>query len=392
MLLRAVLLLALCPAASAFTVPHRAVSPCRARAPLLGLRAASDDSAPPNPVAADAPAYAASLAVQGMPLALDDRLSHYVFFLTLATLTVYLGARAPSIAPPEAPDLSVRQALLAPVFSSASLGALYYCITVLELDPSLVYRAFTSLAAAGAAALLVSDALLAAFGVADADAAGTARVARASAALAAAAVGAYLYLSAGGLGLDAASGPVVASANFLAWALALATIRAVPLRSFGVGALLLGGLFCYDVYFVFFSDVMLTVATRVDAPVKFVASNPPGSATRQAILGLGDVALPGLLVGVLARYGAAAGGAAGASPPAATKWSVAAVAGYALGLVATFYANENIRRGEPALLFLVPAVVGAGVATALLDGGRPGLAALLEYREAPTEAPSDGGA
>ena len=99
MLLRAVLLLALCPAASAFTVPHRAVSPCRARAPLLGLRAASDDSAPPNPVAADAPAYAASLAVQGMPLALDDRLSHYVFFLSLATLTVYLGARAPSIAP-----------------------------------------------------------------------------------------------------------------------------------------------------------------------------------------------------------------------------------------------------------------------------------------------------
>ena len=109
----AALLLALCPA-SAFTVPHRAAAPCRARASALlhPVRASSDDCAPPNPVAADAPAYAASLAVQGMPLALDDRLSHYVFFLSLATLTVYLGARAPSIAPPEAPDLSVRQALL----------------------------------------------------------------------------------------------------------------------------------------------------------------------------------------------------------------------------------------------------------------------------------------
>ena len=48
----------------------------------------------------------------------------------------------------------------------------------------------------------------------------------------------------------------VAANNFLGFALCLLSVRSVPLRSFSVGAALLLGLFCYDIYFVFGTDVM----------------------------------------------------------------------------------------------------------------------------------------
>ena len=41
-------------------------------------------------------------------------------------------------------------------------------------------------------------------------------------------------------------------------------------NSFKVGAALLIGLFFYDIYFVFGTDVMMTVATKIDAPVKIL--------------------------------------------------------------------------------------------------------------------------
>ena len=46
-------------------------------------------------------------------------------------------------------------------------------------------------------------------------------------------------------------------ANVLAWSLAILAVRAVPLRSFKVAALLLAGLFFYDVFFVFGTDIMV---------------------------------------------------------------------------------------------------------------------------------------
>ena len=137
MLLRAVLLLALCrrigvhgSASSGPPLPRARRSSACARPRTTRRR-----QTPSPPTRPRMP----RVSPQGMPLALDDRLSHYVFFLSLATLTVTWREGAEH-APPEAPDLSVYRRCSRP-FSSASLGALYYCITVLELDPSLVYRA-----------------------------------------------------------------------------------------------------------------------------------------------------------------------------------------------------------------------------------------------------------
>jgi len=48
----------------------------------------------------------------------------------------------------------------------------------------------------------------------------------------------------------------------IAWALAMASLGAISLGSFQTGAVLLAGLFCYDVFWVFGTDVMMTVATK----------------------------------------------------------------------------------------------------------------------------------
>ena len=82
---------------------------------------------------------------------------------------------------------------------------------------------------------------------------------------------------------------------------------------------------------------------------------------RYALLGLGDVALPSLLVAFLGRYGDARGERA---------WRLTATSAYAVGLLMAFAANEYVRAGQPALLYLVPATVGAGLCTALATGGR----------------------
>ena len=49
--------------------------------------------------------------------------------------------------------------------------------------------------------------------------------------------------------------------NFLAWGLGMVSLGAISLGSFQTGAILLAGLFCYDVFWVFGTDV----SERLDA-------------------------------------------------------------------------------------------------------------------------------
>ena len=99
----------------------------------VALAAATDE--PQNPVAQDAPIYALAAALQAVPLVLQTKESHYVFFLGLATATVYLSSRAPSLAPPEAEPLTMKQAALAPVLASVSLFSLYALMRPFTWEP-----------------------------------------------------------------------------------------------------------------------------------------------------------------------------------------------------------------------------------------------------------------
>lgn len=60
------------------------------------------------------------------------------------------------------------------------------------------------------------------------------------------------------------------------------------------------GLICYDCYFVFYSDVMVTVAEAFDLPIKIVIPLSWRMASF-SMIGLGDIIIPGLLCSMCAR-------------------------------------------------------------------------------------------
>lgn len=62
-------------------------------------------------------------------------------------------------------------------------------------------------------------------------------------------------------------------------------------------------LFFYDIFFVFGTDVMLTVAKSIDAPIKLLfprnwSADPP----EFSLLGLGDIVLPGVFIAMCLRF------------------------------------------------------------------------------------------
>lgn len=154
--------------------------------------------------------------------------------------------------------------------------------------------------------------------------------------------------------------------------------RTLRLPNLKVGTLLLVCTFFFDIFWVFLSpmifkkSVMIEVATgggtgqSVPMVLKIPAlsSDLPG---QFKILGLGDIAIPGLLISLLLRHDLVKGyGRCGG-------YFVAGVVGYAVGLLATFVSLYLMQHGQPALLFLVP---GTLVPTCVIAMRKGELAAL----------------
>lgn len=75
------------------------------------------------------------------------------------------------------------------------------------------------------------------------------------------------------------------------------------LGNFKNGFMMLTALFFYDIFFVFGTDVMLTVAKSIDAPIKILfptdwSSDP----AKFSLLGLGDIVIPGIFMAMCLRY------------------------------------------------------------------------------------------
>lgn len=91
--------------------------------------------------------------------------------------------------------------------------------------------------------------------------------------------------------------------NILAIVFCIHALQFMFLGNFKTGCLLLSLLFFYDIFFVFGTDVMITVAKNIDAPIKLqfprdMTTNPP----KYSILGLGDIVIPGVFVSLCLRY------------------------------------------------------------------------------------------
>lgn len=149
--------------------------------------------------------------------------------------------------------------------------------------------------------------------------------------------------------------------------------RTLRLPNLKVGTLLLVCTFFFDIFWVFLSplifkkSVMIEVATGggTGQSVPMVLKIPAmtGALPGQfKILGLGDIAIPGLLISLLLRHDLAS------KVPCGKGYFTAGVVGYALGLVATFVSLYLMQHGQPALLFLVPGTLVPTFAIAARKG------------------------
>ena len=175
--------------------------------------------------------------------------------------------------------------------------------------------------------------------------------------------------------------------NVLGIAFCLQGIERFSLGTYKIGAILLVGLFFYDIFWVFGTDVMVTVAKNLDGPIKilFPRTLIPDAATgklEMSLLGLGDIVIPGFFLALLLRFDAhRANLPVFPTDPHASfpkPYFHAALLCYFAGLATTLYVMISFGAAQPALLYLVPACLGGSLLTAAVRGE---LRELFEYSE-----------
>ncbi|KAL4794920.1 signal peptide peptidase-domain-containing protein [Aspergillus venezuelensis] len=208
--------------------------------------------------------------------------------------------------------------------------------------------------------------------------------------------------------------------NFLGFSFCYGTLQLMSPSTFVTGSLILSSLFFYDIYFVYFTPLMVTVAKKLDVPIKLLFPRPPApseapDAVSLAMLGLGDIIVPGMMVGLALRfdlylyyklkgtvkaraegegsglvkpvYQTATGGWgerfwAPSARPSETElkppysdarsfpktYFKASIVGYTAGMITTLVVMQIFDHPQPALLYLVPGVLISLWGTALVKG------------------------
>ncbi|GAA5925239.1 aspartic endopeptidase [Sporobolomyces koalae] len=173
--------------------------------------------------------------------------------------------------------------------------------------------------------------------------------------------------------------------NTLALAFAYSAISVFYVDSFLTGSILLGGLFFYDVWWVFGSkavfgqqaDVMVSVAKNFDAPIKIVFPKDLANAKDFTLLGLGDIVLPGSFLALALRFdyhlAIKRAVAHSQNPPRPSRsfpkpYFRATFLAYVLGLATTIFVMHRFQAAQPALLYLSPACVGSVALVSLIRG------------------------
>ena len=206
--------------------------------------------------------------------------------------------------------------------------------------------------------------------------------------------------------------------NLQGFAVSYSALQLMSPTTFTTGSLILGALFCYDIWAVFFTPFMVGVAKNLDQPIKLVFPRPdepsptPGEPPIKtySMLGLGDIVLPGIMIGLALRfdlylfylrkqksvtkedgkekvrkapYVSVTGkwgdrfwthGLQSETLPPQLKYAfpktyfTASLVGYVVGMLATLGVMSIFQHAQPALLYLVPGVLFSIWGTALAKG------------------------
>jgi len=175
--------------------------------------------------------------------------------------------------------------------------------------------------------------------------------------------------------------------NLLGLSFSIQGVAIFGLGSYKIGCILLGGLFVYDIFWVFGTDVMVTVAKSFDAPIKLLFPKSLWAAEYQfSMLGLGDIVIPGVFIALLLRYDHHRN--TSLEKKHSTPYFHNTLVGYFVGLATTIFVMHTFQAAQPALLYLVPTCIGASLGTALVLGDITGLFAYSE-EEDDTKKPKD---
>ncbi|CAG8588008.1 8560_t:CDS:2 [Ambispora leptoticha] len=167
------------------------------------------------------------------------------------------------------------------------------------------------------------------------------------------------------------------ASNLFGLAFAFNGIKMLSLDSFKTGMILLGGLFFYDIFWVFGTEVMVTVAKSFDAPIKVVWPKKiigleSDEALQFTMLGLGDIVVPGIYVALCLRFDH---NLYLKKNPTATKHSSfpttyfnSCFAAYIIGLITTIVVMHTFKAAQPALLYLSPACIISVLITGVIRG------------------------
>ncbi|KAK5968582.1 Signal peptide peptidase [Trichostrongylus colubriformis] len=147
--------------------------------------------------------------------------------------------------------------------------------------------------------------------------------------------------------------------NIIGIAFSIYGIENLHLSSFKAGSLLLAGLFVYDVFWVFATDVMTSVAKGIDAPILLqypqdLLRHGWKDANKHSMLGLGDIVIPGIFIALLRRFDLRIGNKDGNKKGGGRYFFSITVVAYAAGLLITMLVMHHFKAAQPALLYLVP--------------------------------------
>ncbi|GBG27381.1 Signal peptide peptidase [Hondaea fermentalgiana] len=161
--------------------------------------------------------------------------------------------------------------------------------------------------------------------------------------------------------------------NMMGLSFCLLGIKHIGISSYRTGVIMLLGLFLYDCFWVFGStsvfgsNVMVTVATGVEAPIKLMFPRGQDGCGNMmfSMLGLGDIVVPGLTIAFLAKYDVSR--PAFAASQTYSFLNVTMVA-YTLSLITTVLVMLVFNHAQPALLYIVPYILVASFGFALAKG------------------------
>merc|ERR1711915_231108 len=151
--------------------------------------------------------------------------------------------------------------------------------------------------------------------------------------------------------------------DLLGMAFAVNGVELLHLNNVITGCILLGGLFFYDIFWVFGTDVMVTVTKSFEAPIKLVfpqdlLENGLNS-SNFAMLGLGDIVIPGIFIALLLRYDVSL-------KRKSNFYFYATFLAYLGGLLMTIFVMHVYKHAQPALLYLVPSSLASSGGTSRL--------------------------